>query len=67
MRLTINMRKAMPKGEFAGPHHSYPVNDPTHARLAISGASRAEHVGNISKATEEKIQAKARRVLAKRD
>jgi hypothetical protein len=56
----------MPKSKFAGPGKSFPVNDPTHARLAISGATRSERAGNISAATAAKIKAKARKVLKKK-
>lgn len=56
-------RKSMPKGEFAGPGRSFPVNDSTHARMAISGATRSEHAGNISKSEEDSIKAKARAKL----
>jgi hypothetical protein len=65
-KLTTKTRNKMPKGEFAGPDRSYPVEDKKHARLAKSGASRAEHVGNISKAVEARIDAKANRVLGKK-
>ena len=53
-------RKRMPKSSFAGPGKSFPINDSTHARLAISGATRSEHVGNISASEAERIKAKAR-------
>jgi hypothetical protein len=56
----------MPKSEFAGPGKSFPVNDKTHARLAISGATRSERAGNISAATAAKIKARARRKLGKK-
>ena len=56
-------RKKMPSSEFAGPGKSFPVNDPTHARMAISGATRSERAGNISASTEERIKAKARSKL----
>lgn len=65
MDLTAAKRKDMPDKEFALAGKRFPVNDKEHARLAKSGASRAEHVGNISKATEEKIDAKADRKLGK--
>ena len=55
----------MPKGEFAGPGKSFPINDPTHARMAISGATRSERAGNISAGTAAKIKAKARVKLGK--
>lgn len=63
-KLSAGKRKKMPKSEFAGPGKSFPVNDPEHARLAISGATRSEHAGNISKSTEAKIKVKARRKLS---
>jgi hypothetical protein len=53
-------RKKMAKSEFAGPGKSFPISDPTHARLAISGATRSEHAGNISSSEAERIKAKAR-------
>jgi hypothetical protein len=56
-------RRKMPKSQFAGPGRSFPVNDPNHARLAISGATRAYNAGNISQEEEEKIKATARQRL----
>ena len=61
--LTQSKRNEMPKGEFAGPGTSFPVNDANRARLAISGATRSERAGNISRSEEAKIKAKARRKL----
>jgi len=55
----------MPLWEFAGANRSFPINDKTHARMAISGATRSEHAGNISHATAERIKAKARAKLNK--
>jgi hypothetical protein len=63
MKLTAADRKAMPKKEFAGPGRSFPIGDKTHARLAISGATRSERAGNISEGTADKIKAKARAKL----
>lgn len=63
MKLTTNKRKAMPKGEFAGPGRSFPINDKNHARLAISGATRAERAGNISPGEESSIKERARAKL----
>lgn len=62
-KLTAAKRKRMPKNAFAGPGHSFPINDPTHARLAISGATRSERAGNISASTAAGIKAKARAKL----
>jgi hypothetical protein len=53
----------MPKKDFAGPGHSFPISDPTHARMAISGATRSERAGNISKSEEAHIKAAARAKL----
>ena len=61
--LTKAKRDKMPKSEFAGPDRSFPISDKNHARLAKSGASRAEHVGNISAAEKAMIDRKADRVL----
>jgi hypothetical protein len=63
--LTAAKRRAMPKSEFAGAGHSFPIPDANHARLAISGATRSMHAGNISAATAAKIKAKARKKLGK--
>ena len=58
--LTAARRKKMPQSSFAGPGRSFPISDPTHARLAISGATRSMRAGNISSAEADKIKAKAR-------
>jgi hypothetical protein len=50
-------------GKKAGPNGSFPVGDPVHARLAIGGATRSEHAGNISPSTEAHIKAAARKEL----
>lgn len=65
-KLDASDRKAMSKKEFAGPSKSFPVNDKTHARLAISGATRSENAGNISPEEAAKIKAKARAKLGKK-
>ena len=41
------------------------MNDKTHQRLAISGATRSERAGNISASTAARIKAEARAKLAK--
>jgi hypothetical protein len=63
MKLSSERRNALPASKFAGPGRSFPVNDAEHARKALQLAPRSEHAGNISKATEEKIESRARRVL----
>jgi hypothetical protein len=65
-KLTSRTRKAMPKKDFAEPgKKAFPIADKTHARAAISGATRAYNAGNISKSTETKVKAKARAKLGK--
>lgn len=61
--LKAAMRKKMSSKQFAGPSKSFPVNDKVHARMAISGATRSERAGNISVGTENKIKARARKIL----
>jgi hypothetical protein len=64
-KLTTKARKALPKSTFAGPDRSYPVPDRSHAGNAKARASQAVSAGRMSKAEEEKIDAKANRVLKK--
>lgn len=63
MDLTAAKRRMMNQNAFAGPHRSFPINDATHARMAISGATRSERAGNISASEEAKIKAAARAKL----
>lgn len=39
-RLTTDMRNAIPTKDFAGPDRSYPINDMSHARNALSRVSQ---------------------------
>ena len=64
-KLTTAARKDLPARDFAGPNRSFPVENKAHARDALSGASRAEHVGDISKAEERHIDRRADSVLGK--
>ena len=64
-KLTTKGRKGLKSSQFAGPGRSFPVNDKTHQREAISGATRSFNAGNISKGTEESIKSKARSLLKK--
>lgn len=66
-KLTAAKRKKMPAKDFAQPKSKgFPINDATHERMAISGATRAERAGNISASTAAKIKAKARAKLKKK-
>ena len=62
-KLTTAERNALPASAFAGPHRSYPVNDKSHAANAKARASRAVNAGRMSKAQEERIDAKANKKL----
>jgi hypothetical protein len=62
-KLSAGKRRSMPKGQFAGPGKSFPINDRTHAKLAIAGATRSERAGNISASEAGRIKAKARKKL----
>ncbi len=61
MMATIGPSKV--PGKKAGPNGSFPIGDKKHARLAIGGATRSMHAGNISAATAARIKAKARKKL----
>lgn len=54
-KLTAAKRNALPDKAFAGPGRSYPIQDASHARNALSRASQ-----NASPALKGKIQAKVR-------
>ena len=60
------LRRSKVKGKKAGPNGSFPIGDKKHARLAIGGATRSYNAGNISKGTENRIKAAARRKLGKK-
>ena len=52
-KLTAAARHRLPKGDFAGPHESYPIPDASHARNALARA--AQHA---SPSLQAKIRAK---------
>lgn len=63
MKLTAAARKKIPASKFAGPGRSFPVNDPVHQRMAISGATMLQKAGNISPSMAAKIRTRARKML----
>ena len=66
-KLTTAARKSMPKSAFGLPgSRSYPMPDRSHAANAKARASQAVNAGRMSKSTEQKIDAKANRVLGKK-
>jgi hypothetical protein len=63
-KLTTKARKKLKPKEFALPKsRKYPVDTKNRAANAKARASEMEHKGKISKETEEKIDAKANKVL----
>jgi hypothetical protein len=64
-KLTTEDRKELPAGKFALPGKRYPVEDRAHARNAKARAAQQVKKGNLSKAEEAKVDAKADRVLGK--
>lgn len=54
-KLTSKARNALPDSDFAGPGRSYPVEDASHARNALSRASQ-----NASPALQGKIKSKVK-------
>lgn len=62
-KLTAADRRAMPNTQFALQGKRFPINDAVHQRMAISGATRAEHAGSISAATADRIKGEARAKL----
>lgn len=65
--LTAAKRATKPASYFALPDERFPVGDPEHARLAIGGATRAEHAGNITPGQEAMVKRKARARLGADD
>lgn len=55
-KLTAATRKAIPTKSFAGPDRSYPINDASHARNALSRVS-----ANGSPALKAKVRAAVHR------
>ena len=62
-RLSAAKRRGMKRGEFALSGRRFPINDAKHARLALSGATRALRAGNISASQARKVHSKARAKL----
>lgn len=61
--LSKHARSELPPRDFAGPHHSYPVENKAHARAAEMDAGIAAKRGKISAAEKDRIDHKADRVL----
>jgi hypothetical protein len=61
-KLSAAERKKLPASDFGGPGRSYPMPDKNHARLAKAMAAKY-----ASPSVRAKVDAKANRVLGKRD
>lgn len=55
-KLTTKARKKIPTGKFAGPDRSYPIEDASHARNALSRVSQ-----HGSPALKARVRAKVHR------
>lgn len=53
-RLTAGARRAIPSQDFAGPGRSFPIEDPNHARAALSMAHNAADPAAIRAAVHRK-------------
>jgi hypothetical protein len=66
-KLTAVKRKKIPKSEFGMPgEKKYPMPDRAHAANAKARATHMVKKGKLSKASEEKIDAKANKMLGKK-
>jgi hypothetical protein len=66
-KLTTKARKELPRSNFGIPaKRAYPMPDRSHAANAKSRAAQQVKRGNLSPAQEQRIDAKANRVLARR-
>lgn len=64
-KLDAAERKAIPTKEFAGPDRSYPVENKSHARNALSRAKQMLNAGHLSQKEYDKIVSKADSKLGK--
>ena len=66
-KLTEDQRDKLPDSAFALPGRKYPVEDKAHARNAKARAAQQVKAGNLSKADEKKIDAKADKVMGEKE
>jgi len=59
-KLSKGARAALPASDFAGPHRSFPVNDPNHARAALLDVNKAK---GLTSAERSEIKEEARKEL----
>jgi hypothetical protein len=66
-KLTTKKRNKIPKSEFGLPgERKYPMPNRSHAINAKARASQMVKKGKLSKSSEEKIDAKANKILGKK-
>lgn len=65
--LTAKARKDIPSSKFALPGGRFPVENPVHARAALSGASRSLAKGNITPEQAATVRHRAESVLGETD
>jgi hypothetical protein len=66
-KLTARTRKEIPKKDFGLPgERKFPMPDRAHAGNAKARASQMVSKGKLSKSSEEKIDAKANKILKKK-
>ena len=63
MKLNAASRRAIPTEDFAGPNRSFPIEDPNHARAALSMAHYAQNPEAIRAAVHRKYPAMGRQAL----
>lgn len=62
-KLTSKEREALSKSEFAGPGHSYPIPDKSHASNAKARATQMAEKGKLSPTAAARIRMKANAIL----
>jgi hypothetical protein len=65
-KLTAKKRKALPAEVFAGPGHSYPVPDASHAAVAKGRATQQVNAGHLTASAAARIRSKANKILGGR-
>jgi hypothetical protein len=65
-KLTADSRKKLPRSALAGPDHSYPVPDKTHARIAKAHAPQAVNANRMQETKKDINDVKFDKVLRKK-
>ena len=62
-RLNAAARRRVPRGDFAGPGRSFPIEDKGHARAALADVGGAERNGSVNASQAARIRSRARTEL----